>query len=77
MKTFKNNRGFTLGNLLILISLVGALIAGFILFDIEKVEGNQLGVKESWSEGVHGQPLTPKTYFLFPGFTQDIYKYDI
>lgn len=73
----KNNRGFTVGNLLVIIALVGVLIASLILFDIEKVEGNQVGVKETWGEGVINTPLPPKTYFLFPGFTQDIYKYDM
>lgn len=70
-------RGFTLGNLLLIIGAIAVLIASFILFDVEKIEGNQLGVKETWGEGVIKEPLTPKTYFLFPGFTQDIYKYDM
>jgi regulator of protease activity HflC (stomatin/prohibitin superfamily) len=77
MTKLNNNRGFTLGNLLVLIGLVGALILSLILFDIEKVEGNQVGVKETWGDGVVATPLPPKTYFLFPGFTQDIYKYDM
>jgi regulator of protease activity HflC (stomatin/prohibitin superfamily) len=73
----RSNRGFTLGDLLLLIGGIATLIAALILFDIEKISGTQLGVKETWGEGVINAPMTPKTYFLFPGFTQKVYKYDM
>jgi len=57
--------------------VVFLIIASFVLFDIVTVEGNQIGVKETWSEGVLEDALLPRTYILFPGFTQKIYKYDI
>ncbi len=47
----------------------------FTLLKIETVEGNEIGVLESWSEGVHKEPLHPKTHFLFPGFTKKLYIY--
>ncbi len=52
------------------------LLVSLILFDIETVAGNEYGVKETWSEGVVEDYLMPKTYILFPGFTQKIYHYD-
>lgn len=54
-----------------------ALVAGLVLFDVEKIPGGKMGVKETWSEGVVATPLTPQTYFLFPGFTQKIFEYDM
>ncbi len=52
------------------------LITSLVLFDIETIAGNEYGVKETWSEGVIDEYLMPKTYILFPGFTQKIYHYD-
>lgn len=52
------------------------LVLGIITLKIVTVEGNQLGVKETWSGGVDTNILQPKTYFLFPGWSQDVYKYD-
>ncbi|MFZ9681766.1 MAG: SPFH domain-containing protein, partial [Cephaloticoccus sp.] len=59
---------------LILIALV---VASVFIVDITTVEGNEIGVKETWDGGVLPEPLQPKTYILFPGFTQKIYKYDM
>lgn len=58
------------------IILVIVLVLGFTSIKIVTVEGNQLGVKETWSEGVAEAILQPKTYFLFPGWSQTVYKYD-
>lgn len=66
-----------LGPLIILgVVVVFLLIASLVLFDIETIAGNEYGVKETWSEGVISETLMPKTYILFPGFTQKIYHYD-
>lgn len=57
--------------------LVSLIIASVFIVDITTVEGNQLGVKETWDGGVEPEPLQPKTYVLFPGFTQKVFKYDM
>lgn len=57
--------------------LIGTIMATAIMFDITTVHGNEYGVKETWGDGVVETPLPPKTYFLFPGFTQKIYRYDM
>jgi len=59
---------------LILLCLV---VASVFIVDITTVEGNQIGVKETWDGGVIADPLQPKTYILFPGFTQKVFKYDM
>jgi regulator of protease activity HflC (stomatin/prohibitin superfamily) len=63
---------------LIVVGVIAAvlLVISLILFDIETIAGNEYGVKETWSEGVVEEYLLPKTYILFPGFTQKIYHYD-
>lgn len=53
-----------------------ALIA-FWTIDITTVRGNEIGVKETWGDGVVTESFAPKTYFLFPGWSQDIYRYSI
>lgn len=56
--------------------LVVALVVTLITVKIVTIDGNQLGVKETWSGGVQTEILQPKTYFLFPGWSQTVYKYD-
>jgi len=68
-------------------SLRNLIIAGFIIVlgivltsitvDMTRVEGNQIGVKETWGQGVDPEVLGPKMYFLFPGWTQSVYKYNM
>ncbi len=59
------------------ISVVFLFLLGWAILDISTVEGNQIGVKETWSDGVIDEPFHPKTYILFPGFTQEIFTYDL
>ena len=51
------------------------LLGGWAMIDIHKVEGNQVGVKETWSDGVIDEPFPSITYILW--FTQEIYSYPI
>ena len=59
------------------IILVALVAASIFAVEITTVEGNQIGVKETWDGGVLPDPLQPKTYVLFPGFTQKVFKYDL
>lgn len=63
--------------ILTLVLLIGGIDVSALLFDVTTVHGNEYGVKETWSDGVIEQPLAPKTYFLFPGFSQKIYVKDM
>lgn len=58
------------------IVLIAALVLTLTSFKIVTIQGNQLGVKETWGNGVQAEILQPKTYFLFPGWSQTVYKYD-
>lgn len=58
------------------IVLLAIMVMTLIMVKIVTVEGNQLGVKETWNGGVEEVILQPKTYFLFPGWSQTVYKYD-
>ncbi len=53
------------------------IIAVIVLFNLEEVKGNEIGVLETWSGGVDPNPRASKTYVLFPGFTQTMYKYPL
>lgn len=58
------------------IVLLIALVVTLLTFKVVTVDGNQLGIKETWSGGVQAEIMQPKTYFLFPGWSQTVYKYD-
>lgn len=59
------------------ILLLIASVVCFMMFEVTTVKGNQAGIKETWNNGVINEVLPPKTYFLFPGFMQEIYTYDM
>lgn len=58
------------------IVLLVALVVFFTTIRVVTIDGNQLGIMETWSEGVRPDVMQPKTYFLVPGFNKTVYKYD-
>lgn len=70
-----STRGMTVAGLISIVGLVAVLVIGFLVVGFSTVEGNEVGVKETWGDGVVAEPLTPKTYILIPAFTQKIYTY--
>lgn len=50
------------------------LILGVLLFDVQPIEGNQLGVLETYWSGVDEKIYTPRTYFVFPWERMYIYN---
>jgi regulator of protease activity HflC (stomatin/prohibitin superfamily) len=50
------------------------ILAFVILFDVEVVTGHEVGVMETWNDGVKPEPYSPKTYFLF--INEKMFKYD-
>ena len=58
------------------ITLFVAIIATVIFVEFKTVKGGELGIKETWTDGVIDDVLEPKNYWLFPGFSQEIFTYD-
>jgi len=56
-----------------LILAVGALIT----LKIETVRGKEMGVMETWGDGVLTNTFAPKTYVLIPGFLYELTKYNM
>jgi regulator of protease activity HflC (stomatin/prohibitin superfamily) len=76
-------RGFEPSGRVKLFAVLGLFLSAvcvvlfFVLFEVERIEGNEMGVHETWGKGVLEDPMPPKTYFFFPGFMHTIYKYDM
>lgn len=49
----------------------------FLVVEITTIEGNELGVHETWWDGVQPEPLAPKTYWWMLGIFHRVYKYDM
>ena len=69
-------------NSIVLLVVVGVIIAALIAVsivtvDITTVRGNEVGVLETWKDGVLDEPKLPKTYMLIPGFMKEVYIYDV
>lgn len=60
------------GVIAILLLIVTSLFVGF-----KTIKGSEIGVKETWAGGVIAEPMTPRTYLLFPNFTQRVTPYSI
>lgn len=48
-----------------------------LLINFKTIGGNEVAVKETWSQGVINEVFGSKTYMLFPAFTQKMYPYQI
>jgi regulator of protease activity HflC (stomatin/prohibitin superfamily) len=59
------------------ISLIILIIISALTLRIDTIAGGQIGVLETWSEGVVSEPLHPKTYIWVPGFNKKVYKYSV
>lgn len=53
------------------------LVAFFLTFEFTNIKGNELGVKETWSGGVENKVYQPGMQYLFPGWSQEMYVYDV
>ena len=52
------------------------LVFAVIAVDIVTVDGHEYAVKETWTGGVEDEVFAPRTYFLWPGWSQEMYSYD-
>jgi len=73
--TSSTRGGLTVGGIIAIAALVGLLLASLLLVKVKTVHGNEIGVLETWADGVSATPLTPKTYVFFPGFNKSVYTY--
>jgi regulator of protease activity HflC (stomatin/prohibitin superfamily) len=75
----KQNRGFTVGGLIVVVAAVAMLIAGLFLVRVRTVDGNQLAVAEDWN-GVRSEPVGPGTHFFIfnpSAGNVSLYTYDM
>ena len=70
-----NNRGLTIPSLMAIVVIAFMVLAAVFLVKIRTVEGNEIGVLETWSEGVVNEPLPQKTYMFLPGYSKSVYTY--
>ncbi|MFH1609951.1 MAG: SPFH domain-containing protein [Candidatus Bipolaricaulota bacterium] len=59
--------------------IVAVTLVLVVSFDIVKVDGNEVAVKETWKDGVIQQVFGPGTYILnrLPFWRETLYKYDV
>ena len=59
------------------VATLAAVIFCAVTFKIITIEGNEMGVHETWDGGVQPDPLQAKTWIFVPGFRHSVYKYDM
>lgn len=59
------------------IAAILLLIGCTIVAEFTFIEGNQIGVKETWSDGVEDKTYNSGMYYMFPGWSQTMYKYTL
>ena len=76
MNTYsKNNRGFSVGGLISVVALAAVILFSVISIKVRTVKGNEIGVEETWQDGVINTPLQPGTYWWLFGFNKEVYTY--
>lgn len=75
--SYSDSNSSGIGKILTVIAFVILLILSFAMIKVRTVSGNELGVLETWSDGVVQTPLSPKTHVFFPGFNKSVYVYDM
>ncbi len=78
MKTNSKNIGKIGGNTAIVLLFVLFAVAtiGLLSTEFKTVKGGELGVMETWSDGVVDNVYQPKNYVLWPRWSKEIYTYD-
>jgi regulator of protease activity HflC (stomatin/prohibitin superfamily) len=56
--------------------LVGLIIVASLI-QFKTIRGEEVAVKETWTNGVLDEVFQPKTYILFPAFMQKLYPYKV
>ena len=74
--SYGNQPRVSLTKPLLVIGAIIAVVIAFTMVKIRTVEGNEIGVLETWSDGVVEESLQPKTHIFFPGFNKSVYVYD-
>ncbi len=78
MKNLKlsDNRGFSTSGFIAIAVAVALLIVSILVVKVRSVDGNEVGVVQTWG-GIDPVVRRNGTYFLFPGWSQQMYTYDI
>lgn len=78
MKNLKlnDNRGFSTSGFIAIAVVVALLICSILVVKVRSVDGNEVGVVQTWG-GIDPVVRRNGTYFLFPGWSQQMYTYDI
>ncbi len=71
-----NNTNSPVKLIVTLIATFVLLIVAFFSISVVTIKGNELGIKETWKDGVVTNIMQPGTYFLFPGWSQKVVHYD-
>lgn len=77
MKTlpYRDCRGLTLTGILAIVAVIGILIGSILLFKVRSVEGNEVGIVQTWA-GIEPEVRGTGTYFLFPGYSKQLFAYE-
>lgn len=58
------------------VALLIISIGCFLCLEFKTVKGGELGIMETWNDGVVNEVYQPKNYFLFPSWSKEMYTYD-
>lgn len=72
-----DNESQSMTKIAITIGAIMLLVIGIFTIKIRTVSGNELGVLETWGDGVIQTPLQPKTHIFMPGFNKTVYTYNM
>lgn len=77
MKTipYRDCRGLSTNGIIAIVALIGIIIGSILIIKVREVEGNEVGIVQTWS-GIEPEVRTTGTYFLVPGYSKQLFTYD-
>ena len=77
MKQKKTSNMNPVKTIVISVGAIIATVAFLLTVEFARVKGNQMGILETWSDGVVDKVYQPGKHMLIPGFSKDMIVYDM
>lgn len=73
---YRDCRGISTVGFIAIAAIIALLIGSVLIVKVRSVESNEVGIVQTWS-GIEPQTRNTGTYFLFPGWSQQLFTYDV
>lgn len=74
---YRDNRGISTPGFIAIVAIIALLIGSVLIVKVRSVDGNEVGIVQTWDGIEPNVKPGGATYFLFPGFSKQLFTYDV